>query len=453
MMPETLSETLHLSLSERWRPEQVAKAILNARGAEYETPQRALLRKAQPRYGWSSMGTGFAEAVDMRKQCATAALLFGVKEPRPAPKNVRVFIDKLRERMHATKGLDFKADRRNRRGRRVLRLPKSHRAYNKRFRMLARLESKYETWGDVTELRELARVAKSRLAFRIPAAAMREPETACFLAWMTARLNVRSMFTFGKQDRAFDEIAKMLLSRVPKRGGWAAIALVHPAPEVIERLTDARKGRLLAEWFTVMGRAATVLERVAKRDKPDLESLIVRRGNDSSTWNEAAGAYNKARDGWMSTLYALGMGDALESLAPGKAMRLMAADVAWGHRTHGEGLDPDTRVWGLLPKPWEVLSGKRRCRRATIEAACEKVGTPHGGWVRPRAQRAVAYRPTPELVHGVVCVDPSLAQLLKRAGYFGGHGHRAKTGVVVDRPFDGEKVGASWPVSAEAVDE
>lgn len=398
-MNKALSDALFRSLSERWMPEQVAKAILEARRGDYQPNELALLKTALPRWQRSSMASTFECAVGMRKQVATAAKLFKAKEPPHEFSAVRAFIDSLRAKMKLSDGLDFKADRAPRAARRKKGLLRSHRAYNKRFRMLARLEEKFTTWGETHEILQLAQVAKSRLAIRITRAVMNDVETACFLAWMTARLNVRSMFTFGKQERAFDKIAEMLLARVPKRvGALAAVALVHPSADVIAKLSDDRKGWLLGEWFAVMRRGADVLERVAKRDKPDLESLIVRRGNDSSTWNAAAGAYNKARDGWIATLYALGMEDALESLAPGKAMRLMAADVAWGHRSYGKGLDPDTRVWGLLPKPWEVLSGKRICNRQKIEKACDQVETPHGGWIKPRAQVAVAYKPTPELV-------------------------------------------------------
>jgi hypothetical protein len=444
----SLVDTLRQSLSERWRPEQVADAILKTRADRYEPKELALLQKARPSHYWSSMNSTFTAAADMEKQCASAARLFGVEPPRQERETVRAFIDSIRKAIRITDGLDFKKDRLDRKARRRRRLPKGHRAYNKRFRMVARLEKKYATWGAVSEVHELARVAKSRLAFRIES--LEEVESACFVAWMAARLNVRSMFTFGKQERAFDEVAEMLLRRVPKRGEWFSVALVHPAPDVLARLSDEERGRLLAEWFAVMRRASAVLERVAKHDKPDLTSMIVRRGNDSSTWNEAAGAFNKARDGWIATLYALGMESSLERFAPGKALRLMAADVAFGHRAYGKGLDPDTVVWGLLPKPWQVMGGKRRCDRGRIEKACAEAKTPHGGWIAPRSQRAVAYKPTPELVHGVVCVDPSLATILKRAGYFGGHGHRTRTAVAISRPFDGEKVGAGWPLMASA---
>lgn len=435
--------TLHRSLSERWRPEQVAKLLLEQRGEEFSPSERALLSKALPSHRWSSMADSFESAKDMAKQCATAAKLFDVKAPAQEPEKVRQFIDGLRSRLGATDGLDFKADRVPHKSRKRRKLPVSHRAYNKRFRMLIRLEKKYSSWLEVAELRNLARVAKSRLAFRITK--IKDIESASFIAWITARLNVRSMFTFGKQERAFDEIAEMLLGRVPKGGDWLAISMVFPSEQTIGHLTDKKKGQLLGEWFSVMRSAAAILGKVAKRDKPNLESMIVARGNDSSSWNEAAGAYNKARDGWIATLYALGMEDALDSLAPGKALRLMAADVAWGHRTYGKGLDPDTQVWNSLPKPWDVVSGKRRCNRAKIESACEEAGTPHGGWVKPRNHKAVAFKATPELVHGVVCADPTLATLLKSAGYFGGHGHKAKTHVVVSRPFDGVTVSAAWP--------
>ena len=76
--------------------------------------------------------------------------------------------------------------------------------------------------------------------------------------------------------------------------------------------------------------------------------MIVRRGNDSSTWNLMAGAWNKLRDGWFGLCDALGAGEIIERQCFGKVMRLMAADVAAWHRSlkGDDALHGDTAVWG-----------------------------------------------------------------------------------------------------------
>jgi hypothetical protein len=276
-------------------------------------------------------------------------------------------------------------------------------------------------------MRELAQIAKSRLAFKLDRKMLTNLKTACFVAYMTAKLNKRSIFTFDAQENPYDTIADMLFKRLGRGTNWLAVAYVHPEPEVLKHLDEQEKGTLLGVWFSVMTRAAKVLGREASG--VDLKSFIVRRGNDSSTWNEAAGAYNKARDGWMNTLYALGMEDALENFAPGKALRLMAADVAYGHQMYGKGLDPATAVFGELPRPWDVILHGESCTRAMVEKACNKHNV-KSGWLAPKKKSVAAYTPTPELVHGVIVSSPDLAAALRASGYFAGPSKKAPTGFV-----------------------
>jgi hypothetical protein len=81
----------------------------------------------------------------------------------------------------------------------------------------------------------------------------------------------------------------------------------------------------LGTWFRILHDLATLLEEVWRTTEIDCETLSVRRGNDSSTWNQAAGAWNKAREHWIVFLHAMGMSRLLEDLCPGKVLRLMAA--------------------------------------------------------------------------------------------------------------------------------
>jgi hypothetical protein len=188
-------------------------------------------------------------------------------------------------------------------------------------------------------------------------------------------------------------------------------------------LTDTQKGQLLGTWLTVLGEIAELLREVWEQSRINRETMIVRRGNDSSTWNNTANAWNKARASWIALLHALGMREELDSICFGKVLRLMAADVAAWHRSAGGDLDPDTKVWNEVPLPWEVLSGEIACTREMVEEVCRKykVDPVKNGWTAPPPEKKVAaFRPTPELVHGVTVSNPQLAAALRKAGWFSG---------------------------------
>lgn len=427
-MATTTMQNLITSLRERWTPEMVMKAILDG-DVELTADEKHTLSSAVGRSHYSYMSTRFAQAAGLDRQLKVAADLFPhVKAPEEkTQETIAEYIVALRKSLQMA-GTDFKADRIAHKERvkfaksrkaGAKTLPVGHRAYNKRFRFLARFEEHFGARVSTQEMRELAQIAKSRLAFKLDRSVLTNLKTVCFVAYMTAKLNKRSIFTFDEQEKPYDSIADMLFKRLGKGTNWLAVAYVHPEPEVLQKLDDRQKGTILGVWFSVMTRACKVLDREAKAGGIDLKDLIVRRGNDSSTWNEAAGAYNKARDGWINTLYALGMEDALDGFVPGKALRLMAADVAWGHRHYGDGLDPNTKVWRELPKPWEVILHEARCTREMVEAACKKANCT-SGWLAPKAKSVAKFTPTPELVHGVIVSSPELAQSLKAAGYFGG---------------------------------
>ncbi|MGW3044904.1 hypothetical protein ACWC9T_33810, partial [Kitasatospora sp. NPDC001159] len=170
------------------------------------------------------------------------------------------------------------------------------------------------------------------------------------------------------------------------------------------------------------------LEDAWERCPLERDTMIVRRGNDSSTWNQAAQAWNTARAHWLALLTELDRVEVLDRICPGKVPRLMAADVAYWHRMSGGGLHPDTYVWAELPLPWEVLRGEKECPRSLVEAVCARHGVDPvaGAWTAPRpAAEAVAFRRTPELVHGVAVTDPLMASALRSAGIFSGKGKRA----------------------------
>jgi hypothetical protein len=321
----------------------------------------------------------------------------------------------------------FKNDRLNREQRRDCGLEHSKRQYNKRFRLLARLERKTLKLAHECRKAELFQVAKRGLAHQVPREDFFATDsTACFVAYYAARAGLRSEFTIDGQQRAFDKIAQMLLKRCEaeqKRAGWWAIAHVWPTQEVLKNLTEAQQGELLGTWFRYLQELAQLLKETWEHNRFDRATMIVRRGDDSGTWNTFAGAWNRAREHWLALLKALEMDGVLADLCPGKAMRLMAADVAAWHRLSGGKPHPDTQVWATLPAPWDVLDGRVKCSREEVERVCERFGVDpeKNGWVGPRpAPEAVAFRPTPELVHGVTVSSPYLAEWLRRRGAFSG---------------------------------
>jgi hypothetical protein len=175
--------------------------------------------------------------------------------------------------------------------------------------------------------------------------------------------------------------------------------------------------------LALLEETAARLEVIAVRDHLDLERMIVRKGNDSSTWNGLAGAWNRARDYWIAIIYALDQEAFFDAFLPGKVLRLMAADVAAWHRMTGKTVHDDTSVWAALPKPWDVVAGRTACGRADVEAACRRFGIDpeKTGWTAPRPRTAVdAWRATPETVHGVVVNHPELALFLRKVGVFSG---------------------------------
>ena len=429
---------LHDTLRQRKRPEDVAQMILEIHGDRLRPDERALLQTAakgslkQQVFGITSMLEAFREPVGLQKQVAKAQELFTFAYPL-APENcsdmekVESFLRHVGPEIQKAFGdNDFKTNRLNHEARTRLGLDISRRRYNKLFRHLTRMEAKLHTLVRETKKFEFTLVGKSALAHLLPYDEFaKSVDSACFIAYLTARSNLRSEFTISPQQRAFDEIAAILFNRCGRGRAvnWWAIAHVFPREDVLSHLTDTQKGMLLGQWHTILHDVAALLKEVWANSDIALDTMIVRRGNDSTTWNNTASAWNKARDNWIALLYALGMIEVLDVICPGKVLRLMAADVVMWHSLSGGKLDPNTAVWRELPRPWEVLAGNASCTRSQVEAVCKKHGLDpeKSAWTAPRPRTDVAaFRPTPELVHGVTVANPYLARLLRQAGYFSG---------------------------------
>ncbi|MER5620079.1 hypothetical protein ABT061_03445 [Streptosporangium sp. NPDC002544] len=427
---EILTE-LHGSLDRRYRPEDVADLVLRTLDGQLSRRERVVLERAAKhssrREGWfSSMSTDYARPVGGARQVAAVSRLFerSAEVDPDDPESLLEFAANMgREIRWTPDRSDFLADRLNRDAREAAGMDLSKRQYNRRFRLLGRVAAKAGTLSTEQDKRRLLMVGVTGFGADIPVERfITDVDAACFVAYYTARRKVRREFSLSGRENPFDEIAQVLLDRCTDRSDWWMIAQARTAPDVLERLTDEERGRLLGQWSAAMRHSADVL-RARWNPGTDRTTMIVRPGDDSTTWNNLAVAYNAARAGWLACLASLDALELLEVACPGKVMRLMAADLAAWHRGTGGDVDPNTAVWAALPPPWEVLDGTAACTRAVVEAACRTAGLDPArtGWTAPAARRGVAvFRPTPELVHGVSIADPVWAALLRRAGMFSG---------------------------------
>lgn len=450
--PQDPVARLHATLGRRDTPEAVAEIVRQALPPASERRLRAPLSavigsSVQARFGWSSMATAFLGAVPMDRQVAKARelaeLFLGGQLPdADDPDALEAVVAAFNALILKAPGRDsFKHDRLGREVRVALGPGLSRRRYGKLFRLAGRLERRLARLRAEEAKHRLILVSKAALA---PDLSLDDlgghGPTAAFVAYYAARMKLRSEFTIAGQQRPFDALAAALLALCEEdpETRWFAIAHVFPRADVLARLTDEQKGRLLGRWFGILRETAERLEAAHTRTHIDLTTMVVRRGNDSTTWNLLAGAWNRARDHWMALVDALDLEGLFDEMLPGKVMRLMAADVAAWHRSTGGSIHPDTLVWAELPKPWAVLRGEATCTRTQIEAACRRHGLDvvKSGWTAPRPRTAVAeFRPTPELVHGVTVNNPHLASLLRRVGAFSGKPLR------LDRLREGEDGG------------
>ncbi|MDP9849551.1 hypothetical protein [Streptosporangium lutulentum] len=418
---------LHASLDRRYRPEDVADLVLQVLDGRLSQRERVVLERAakytlRRQGGFSSMSTDYARPVGGARQVAAATRLFerSVEVDPDDPESLLEFAATMgREIGWTPERTDFLADRLNRDAREAAGMDVSKRQYNRRFRLLRRLAAKADVLGVEHDKRRLLMVGVTGFGADIALERFAaDVNAACY----TARRKLRREFSLSGRENPFDEIASVLLDRCTADSDWWMIAQVRTTSDVLERLTEQERGLLLGQWSAVMRHSADLL-RSHWNPSTERTTMIVRRGDDSTTWNNLAVAYNAARAGWLACLASLNALDLLDVACPGKAMRLMAADLVRWHRGSGGDVDPNTAVWAALPLPWEVLDGSAVCARGDVEAACRaaKLDPARSGWTVPAPRREVAvFRPTPELVHGVSIADPVWAALLRRAGAFSG---------------------------------
>ncbi len=447
-------ENLHKTLSQRKRPEDVAQMILEILGEKLSAKEESILKKASKGslkntfFRYTSMMQEFATAIGAEKQIKKTIEIFRLDDKESIDFNsineIEKFIEQVSPIINKKVGANnFLADRLNKEQRKEKGIDLSKRNYNKKWRLLKRLEFKLLKFSREIRKIEFQKLGKHGLSHRIDIDEFQKDlNSACFIAYYNARCNLRSVFTNGSQERSFDEICKMLFNRCKGitttsvlgifktetkqqsnlTTNWWAISHIYTSKKVLSQLTDEQKGKLLGKWTGILEEIAQFLNKLWMDDNIDRQTMVVKKGNDSTTWNNTAGAWNKARDNWMNIIYSLGMDYVLEEICFGKTLRLMAADVvAWHHSTGGK-LDPNTEVWNKIPLPWEVFQGKEKCNKELVVKYCRKAGIDpqKSGWIAPRKQGFTEFKPTPELVHGVTVSNPYLATVLKKHRYFSG---------------------------------
>lgn len=448
LTPKAALTQLYESLDRRRRPEDVAGLVLAALAGQLSNRELGTLSQVAAVsarwFGQSSMSDDFARPVGGQAQVAATGRVFAIGGDQPGtldpavhdalaavdpadPAALLEFVRRVGTSIGATpERLDFRSDRLNREARAEAGIELSKRQYNRRFRVLQRVAAKASTLEREQAKRRLTLTARAGFAATISEEQFAaDPNAACFVAYYTAKRKLRREFTLSGRDNPFDQVAKLLMDRCEanRQTDWWMIAQVYPTSGVLRRLPDERRGELLGRWSAAMSEIAGMLAALWASSEYDREGMIVQRGNDSSTWNLLAGAYNAARAAWLGCLEATNSLDALDVACPGKVMMLIAADLAAWHRLTGGGLHPDTAVWARLPLPWDVLSGRATCTRDDVLAACAEAGVDpvRNGWTVPRPPgRPGRFRPTPELVHGVAVADPVWASLLRSAGVFSG---------------------------------
>lgn len=465
-----LVDQLHRSIDSRLTPEQVCAIILQTLDGRLTFTERRLLKRAvaaRPSL-FTSMSEDFDRPVPADHKVGKVVELLGLDLSAETVARLAgdpwLLLGELRTigMLNGwTPGTDFRL-RSNRETRTAAGLDLSKRRYNRLMRQLARTHERAQRLQQQILLRQLSLVARSGLAYTITRDEIAgDLDAACFVAYWAAQKNRRREFTLSGRDNPFDTIAEMLMARCVRNAegtDWWMVARAYPDPDVLARLDDGRRGTLMADWFGFVTLGARMLQdlhaawpaRTIQPFPPDkmwaarpglmppaesrgggtrpvveLSTMIVAKGVDSSTWNTVAGAYNAARAGWINCLSAAGALELLDAVCPGKAMRLIAADLAARHRRTGGEPDRQTRVWARLPLPWQVLfDDDIACDTERVEYECLLEGVdPHAtGWTAPRQHAGVAaeFKPTPELVHGIEVADPLWAGMLRRAGAWSG---------------------------------
>ncbi len=421
---------LHASLTSREQPEWVASTILRA-VPDLTPAERKVIGKAarwaerNPWYG-SMMPNGWEQPPSPAPTAAYVQRAFtGISDTAPSdPEDleaVGAWRDQLVDIIGWTPGV---AGALNRADLHQRDLSISMRRWRRAWHALDVLDGKLRTVRRMQLRARFARSARSGLAATITLQEVQDdPGAAAFCAYIAAKRNLRRGFDVRGRPNSYDEVADVLFKRLGDSTDWWMVARVHPTAETVERLDQTQRGQLISAYWDDMRAAAELCAQINQDHPINRSSMIVDRGDDSDTWNLAAGAFNTARLRWLTVLEVTGQQALCQVLLPPKLMRLMAADLIYWHSLVGNNsTHPDVRVAADLPAAWDVMAGRAECTISDIVAACERHGVdPAAGWTGPiKPGQLGQFEPTPELVHGIAVGDPILASMLRRAHAFSG---------------------------------
>lgn len=299
------------------------------------------------------------------------------------------------------------------------------RAYRRAVRSVLHLQQRTQVLARERDREAAVAFGKARLAHLVTEEEFVAcPMTAAFTAYYVSRLNMRTLFIAGPQARPMDTLAEELLEKALAAPTCRpfVLASVLTRQRVLDLLDDDECGRLLGIYYEQLAACARILRHSYDVNR-DPRHMIVRAGDDSSSWNVASRAFNQARTGWLNVTKALGFEDVVELSCPGKVPALVAADVAAWHAREGKDQHMDVRVWADLPLPWDVVLDDDDCPAEMVRQACQRHGVDpdRSGWTQPYRQAFTELpEPAPDLVHGVVVASPLLASVLRGIGVFSG---------------------------------
>jgi hypothetical protein len=153
----------------------------------------------------------FGKAVGAEKQIKKAIEIFKLNEKENSVyhsiKAIETFLKKF-PLIHKEVGkIISKSDRLNKDLRKLAGLDISKRNYNKKWRLLKRIEIRLQKFIHESKKIELQKIAKHGLSHTISFEGFsKDLNTACFIAYFNAKSNLRSTFTNQSQERPFDDM-------------------------------------------------------------------------------------------------------------------------------------------------------------------------------------------------------------------------------------------------------
>lgn len=298
----------------------------------------------------------------------------------------------------------------------------SKKAYLKRLRAVTNFDKKVARVRKALNSRYGLMTAKSRLARLVDADKLNDVALA-YVAYVVARANRRTRFQLETQSKAFDTIVDGLFKLLPQDTAWDQVALVAPVESVFRKLDVSTQATTLALFYNEMVFWAELLEQEWVALPQNVQkTFVVSHGTNSTDFNAFAGAFNTMRSGWIAGMTASGLSSMFDMYLPGKAIRLLAADlVRWNYYVNDSYVSADAELFAKLPYPWDVIKGDAELTRAIMVDVdvLDEATLTEKGWVSPRSGLEFeAPAPDPALVHGVTVANPELAVLLRKIGVF-----------------------------------